>query len=100
MSFTQTIEVTAADEQALSDHMAAWHGEQHGIAPGYVGARILADEAAPGRYLIAVDFSSAEEAARNNDRPETAAWASKLDELTTGAPTFRNFRTVCSTSDR
>lgn len=97
MRVTQTIEVTAVDEQAIHDLVAAWHAEQHGIAPGYVGGSVIADEAAPGRYMILVDFASAEEAARNNDRPETAGWATKLGELTTSPPRFRNFRSVCST---
>lgn len=68
MGFTQTIEVTAVDEAALSDQLAGWHVEQHGITPGYSGARILADEHQPGRYVIEVDFSS-READRNNARP-------------------------------
>jgi hypothetical protein len=40
----QTIEVEAADEAGLRDHLAGWHGEQAGLAPGYLGARILAEE--------------------------------------------------------
>jgi hypothetical protein len=44
MAFVQTIEVEAADEAGLRDHLAGWHGEQAGLAPGYLGARILAEE--------------------------------------------------------
>jgi hypothetical protein len=44
MGFVQTIEVEATDEVALRDHLAGWHGEQAGLAPGYLGARILAEE--------------------------------------------------------
>lgn len=97
MGFTQTIEVTAADETALRDHVAAWHAEQNGIAPGYLGARILADADQSDRYVIE-DFGSKDEADRNNERPETAAWATKLGELTRGDATYRSFRQVCSTS--
>jgi hypothetical protein len=43
MSFTQTMEVQAGDESALRDHVAGWHAEQAGIAPGYRRSRILAD---------------------------------------------------------
>lgn len=99
MGFIQTIEVTATDETALRDQLAEWHAEQHGLAPGYQGARILADLDQPGRYVIEVDFSSREDADRNNDRPETAAWATKLGELTSGEPTYRSFQQVSSTSD-
>jgi quinol monooxygenase YgiN len=97
MAFIQTIEVRADDEASLRDHVAGWHAEQAGIAPGYRGARILADEDTPGRFLIEVDFSSRDEADRNNARPETAAWAAKLDELTTSEPRFTNYRLVCTT---
>lgn len=99
MGFTQTIEVTATDETALRDQLAGWHAEQHGIAPGYQGARILADVDQSGRYVIEVDFSSREEADRNNERPETAAWATKLGGLTNGEPTYRSFRHVSATSE-
>ena len=99
MGFTQTIEVTAADEAALHDHVAAWHAQQHGIAPGYQGARILGDANLADRYLVEVDFASQEEADSNNERPETAAWATKLRELTSGDATYRSFRQVCSTPE-
>ncbi len=97
MAFIQTIEVRTDDEATLRDHVAGWHAEQTGIAPGYRSARILADEDTPGRFLIEVDFSSRDEADRNNTRPETAAWAAKLNELTTGEPRFTNCRLVCTT---
>lgn len=38
MSFTQVITVEGADEGALRDHIAKWHSDQAGVAPGYVGA--------------------------------------------------------------
>ena len=97
MGYTLTIEVTAAGDEELHDHVAAWHAEQLGIAPGYQGARILADTAQANRYVVEVDFASQDEADRNNERPETAAWAAKLGELTSGEPAYRSFRLVCST---
>ena len=97
MGYTLTIEVTAAGDKELHDHVAAWHAEQLGIAPGYQGARILADTAQANRYVVEVDFASQDEADRNNERPETAAWAAKLGELTTGEAAYRSFRRVCST---
>jgi hypothetical protein len=95
--FAQIIEVTATDEQALGDHVAGWQAEQHELVPGCRGARILANEDTLGRYLIEVDFSSGEEVGRNNLRPETAVWAVKLAELTSGDPKFRDLRVVCTT---
>ena len=43
VSFTQTIEVQTDDEAALRDHVAGWHAEQTGIAPGYRRERVLAE---------------------------------------------------------
>lgn len=100
MSFTQILTIEGADEQALHEHVANWDAEQSGVAPGYLGARVLADQATEGQFLIEVDFSSEEEARRNNDRPETAAWAQKLRELGNGEPAYRDLRQVCTTYQR
>ena len=52
---------------------------------GYMGTRLLADRENPGHYVFVVDFgviepdvSAAEEAERNNERPETQAFAAHL----------------------
>ncbi|MDP8931550.1 MAG: hypothetical protein M3O70_24020 [Actinomycetota bacterium] len=100
MSFTQILTVDGVDEQALHDHVADWDAQQAGVAPGYLGARVLADEDQQGRYLIEVDFSSEEEARRNDARPETAAWGEKLRELVDAEPAYRNLRQVCTTYER
>ena len=98
MAFTQIVEVDGvSDEQALHQLMVDWDSAQSGVAPGYLGCRVLADQDAPGRYLVEVDFSSEEEAKRNNDRPETEAWADNLRKLAQGTPTYRNLGQVCST---
>jgi len=98
MKFVQTIEVEGADESALQQHLTSWHADQRGVAPGYEGARILADQEMPGRCVIEVVFSSQADAEANNARPETAAWAEKLGELASGAPQFRSFRLVYETA--
>jgi quinol monooxygenase YgiN len=91
MGFIQTIDVQTPDDSTLAKHLAAWHAEQHGVAPGYQSYRLLADRDRPGRFMIVVDFTSAAEAKANDARPETSAWAAKLAELTTAAPSFGNF---------
>jgi hypothetical protein len=58
MGFIQTIDVATLDGGALTEHLAAWHAEQHGVAPGYQGYRLLADRERPGRFMIVVDFNS------------------------------------------
>jgi quinol monooxygenase YgiN len=91
MAFIQTIDVQTPDGSALAEHLTAWHAEQGGVAPGYQGYRLLADRDRPGQFRIVVDFNSAADAKANDGRPETAARAAKLSELTTATPSFGNF---------
>ena len=98
MPFTQTMTVEADAAEPLADLVDAWHREQFGVAPGYQGARVLADTERSGRYVIEVDFSSEEEAVKNNDRAETSAWADRLNAHVSGEPEYANFAVVHSTS--
>ena len=95
MAFTQIITVKGADEQALKELISTWDREQSGVAPGYQGARVLADS--DGRHLVEVDFSSREEAERNNDRPETQAWAERLREIAGADASYQDLRQVYAT---
>ena len=97
MAFTQTMTVQTSSADALADLLEGWHRDQKGVAPGYLGARLLADEDRSGRYVIAVDFSSEEEAQQNNGRPETQAWAEKLRGLAQGEPEYGNFEVAYTT---
>jgi quinol monooxygenase YgiN len=98
MSFTQMMTVRATDAERLQDLMDGWHREQHGVAPGYERARLLADRARPDHWVIEVDFRSEEEARRNDDRPETRAWADRLRELADGEPEYRDFELTYTTT--
>jgi quinol monooxygenase YgiN len=97
MGFTQTMTVQADSAQALAELIEGWHRDQAGTAPGYRGARVLADRDAPGRYVIEVDFTSQEEAEQNNTRPETQAWAERLQGATDGTPEYRNYEVAYTT---
>ena len=73
-------------EQAMSDIM------------GYMGTRLLADREKIGRYMIVADFgvidpdvSAADEAMRNNARPETKAWAERLLEAIDSEPEYHHY---------
>ncbi len=91
MAYTQTVAVRASDGHTLANIMSEWHEAEAGVAPGYLGSRLFADRDDPGRFVILVDFSSVEEAERNNDRPETQQWAERLQQLIDGEPEFSNF---------
>jgi hypothetical protein len=98
-NFSQTIAVRCEDPAPIIDLLTEWDLYQATTdIMGYMGTRILADRDEPGRYMIVADFgvidpdvSAADEAARNNDRPETQAWAARLRQLVDGEPEYRHF---------
>jgi quinol monooxygenase YgiN len=97
MSFTQMMTVRTSDAERLRELLDSWHRDQHGVAPGYERARLLVDREQTDHCVIEVDFSSEEEARRNNDRPETRAWADGLRELADGEPEYRDFELAYAT---
>lgn len=104
-NFSQTITVRSDDPAAIVDLLAEWDLNQAtSDIMGYMGTRILADREQPGVYVIIADFgivdpnvSAADEAARNNDRPETREWAARLLELIDGEAEYRHFDEIYRT---
>jgi hypothetical protein len=98
-NFSQTIAVRSADPAPIIALLEQWDREQAATdIMGYMGVRLLADRENPGRYLIVADFGvvdpdvpAADEAARNNERPETQAWAARLRALVDGEPEYHHF---------
>jgi hypothetical protein len=71
---------------------------------GYMGTRLLADREKLGSYVIIADFgvidpnvSAADEAARNNTRPETRAWAASLLQVIDGEPEYHHYDEIYRT---
>jgi hypothetical protein len=69
-----------------------------------MGLRVLADREHPGEYLILADFgvvdpevSAADEAARNNGRPETQETAARLRALLDADPEYRHYDWIYQT---
>ena len=99
MNFTQTITVRTEHPEILVEQAAAWDAMQaEADIMGYMGSHVLADRDDPGRYIIVAEFApidpevpAAEEAARNNDRPETQEWAEKLLAVVDGEPTWGHY---------
>lgn len=98
-NFCQTIAVECDDPDALVELLASWDRDQASAdIMGYMGTHLLADREHPGRYLIVAEFavvdpdvSAVEEAMRNNDRPETRAWAERLLEVVRGTPVYHHY---------
>ncbi len=98
-NFSQTIAVHCQDPAPIIEMLVQWDLNQAtSDIMGYMGTRLLADRDEPGRYIIVADFgvidpevSAAEEAARNNERPETKAFAARLLEVVDGEPEYRHY---------
>ena len=80
-NFSQTITFRCDDPTPIIETLAEWDLNQAtSDIMGYMGTRLLADRENLGHYVIVADFgvvdpnvSAADEAARNNARPETRA---------------------------
>ena len=98
-NFSQAISVRCDDPTPIIELLERWDLDQASTdIMGYMGTRLLADREEPGRYLLIADFgvvdpdvSAADEAQRNNGRPETQAWAARLRELVDGAPEYHHY---------
>jgi hypothetical protein len=98
-NFTQIISIRCDDPDALVKMLAEWD-EIHALTDimGYMGTHLLADRDDPGRYLIVAEFGvvdpnvpAADEAQRNNDRPETQEWAERMRAVIDGEPVYSNY---------
>jgi hypothetical protein len=99
MNFTQTITVRCSDPAPILEMLAEWDRNQAtSDIMGYMGTRMLADRENPGQYVLIADFGvvdpdvpAADEAARNNERPETQAFAAHLLEVVDGPPAYHHY---------
>jgi hypothetical protein len=105
INFTQTITMQCTNPKRLIELISEWDAERARTElTGYMGARILADREHLGRYVCVLDFgvidpgvTAAEEAAINNDRPETKATAAAVAELCEGELEYHHFDEVYRT---
>jgi hypothetical protein len=99
LNFCQTMTVHCDDPAPIIELLEEWDRNQAAAdIMGYMGIRVLADREQPGRYVIIADFgvvdpdvSAADEAMRNNERPETQATASRMAELIQGAVEYHHY---------
>jgi len=104
-NFSQTITVRTDDPAPIVALLDDWDRNQAtSDIMGYMGTRLLADREVPDQYVIIADFgvvdpnvSAADEAIRNNERPETRAWAARLLELIDGEPEYHHFDEIYRT---
>ena len=104
-NFSQSITVSCDDPARIVALLDEWDRSQAtSDIMGYMGTRLLADREKLGQYVIIADFgvvdpnvSAADEAARNNTRPETRAWAARLREVIEGEPEYHHFDEIYRT---
>jgi hypothetical protein len=98
-NFTQTISFRCDDPAPLIAILEQWDEDQSSTdVMGYMGLRVLADRDNPGEYLVIADFgvvdpdvSAADEAQRNNERPETQATNARMRALVETEPVYRQY---------
>jgi hypothetical protein len=104
-NFSQTITVKSDNPARIIELLAEWDVQQAtSDIMGYMGTRLLADRECLGQYMIVADFgvvdpdvSAAEEALRNNARPETRDWAAKLLEVIEAEPEYHHYDEIYRT---
>jgi hypothetical protein len=84
--FMQLIQGKVADEARLQELMDRWRRDLEPGATGYLGT--TSGSCDDGTYLALVRFASAEDARRNSDRPEQAAWWREAEQCFDGPVTF------------
>ncbi len=101
-NFTQAMSVRCSEPERMAqvvELLRQWDRDQaQADIMGYMGIRVLADRETPDEYLILADFgvvdpdvSAADEAARNNGRPETQETARRMRELLDEDPVYRHY---------
>ena len=104
-NFSQMITARCRDRAQVIELIRAWDVAQAKTdVMGYMGTRILVDREDPDRLVFIADFgvvdpnvSAAEEAERNNARPETQAIAAALAALADGDPEYHNYDEIYRT---
>jgi hypothetical protein len=94
VKFVQTMSFRSFHGEQVKKLLDEWQAGQAGKAPGFERARLLQDWERDDTYLMAVTFSSFEEAMKNNDRPETNEWSEKLHQMVEGEIGYRNYDLV------
>jgi len=105
VNFTQILSFHCDNPEAVVELAAAWDDMQAAAdIMGYMGSHVLAHRDRPGEYKIVAEFgvvdpdvSAADEAMKNNDRPETQLWAQKLQDIIHGEPSYDNYDEIYRT---
>lgn len=104
-NFSQMITVQCSDPALMTELITEWDLQQANTdIMGYMGTRVLADRERFGHYVIIADFgvvdpnvSAADEAMRNNARPETQAFAERFRQVLDADPEYHHYDEIYRT---
>jgi hypothetical protein len=87
--FTQLIEFEASDIEAVQAGLERFRDEHPGVLTS-TASTTTEDRDRPGTYIAIVEFPSYEKAMEQPNNPVLSEWASRLAQLMSGPPRFRN----------
>lgn len=90
--FVQLIEFTTSRIDEIQQMNDEWRGTHPDIGPQRI--IVTADRDRSNTYVSIVEFASFEEAMANSEDPQTSEWASRMQSLCDGPPTFRNLDVI------
>ncbi len=88
--FVQTIEIRTADIGAIERAVQEYEAATEGVRT-VRRSTVLRDRADAERYLVVVEFDSAESASHNSQLPATGVLAAKIGELSDAPLVFHDF---------
>ncbi len=98
MSFIQTMTFASVDKDKMLEVGNTWANDA--INTGTAKKGILAESRSnPGDYMWIVHFDSAEDAAKNSERPETGEHAAKFGALTSDGIAFNEYDVIAVHGD-
>jgi quinol monooxygenase YgiN len=89
MAFIQLIEITTSRLEDIDSIMQQWLAATEGKRSAH-RSTLTKDRDRPDTYVQIVEFPSYDEAMKNSNLPQTAAFAEQLAKLCDGPPAFRN----------
>jgi quinol monooxygenase YgiN len=87
--FVQIVQFTTSNFDEMQKLADQWREQTEGKRST---SRVTTtrDRDNPNQYFIIAEFSSYEDAMRNNDLPETQAFSGEMQKIGDGPPTFHN----------
>jgi quinol monooxygenase YgiN len=87
--FVQLVEFETSDIEAVRAELERFRDEHPGVLTSSAST-VTEDRDRPGTYISIVEFPSYEKAMEQSNNPDLSQFASRLAQLMSGPPRFRN----------